>query len=337
MAETAHADQADHARHADAEAAPDSLACRNCGHVFQELQPAFCSQCGQDTHPHPPSAWEFVHEFITHYVALEGKLWKTLGLLFFKPGELTTQFSRGRKLRYVHPLRLYITASFIFFLVVKVAGFGNIVQVDSATESSRKDRVTAASSLASQAGAVDPSPAAASASSAAAKSTIAASPISSNQPATIALDCQSHNRVCNWLEVRLRQKWEGKTNADVIATLKQSVVSNLPYAMFFMLPVFACLTYWLYWRRGLVFGEHMVYAMHVHALAYFSLLAKALLPRAVGDVVLVASLVWYFIAMQRFFGGRLWANILRYALVGSLYPLLLVMLTASVITVSVVL
>jgi hypothetical protein len=48
-----------------------------------------------------------VNEFITPYVALEGKLGKTLILLFCLPGELSRQFRDGKK----------------------VAGFGNIVQV----------------------------------------------------------------------------------------------------------------------------------------------------------------------------------------------------------------
>ncbi|MCE2724393.1 MAG: hypothetical protein ACK5YU_02255 [Burkholderiales bacterium] len=82
---------------------------RNCGFSFEPLSPVpkYCPQSGQDTHLRVPSAWEFVNEFITHYVALEGKLGKTLILLFCLPGELSRQFRDGKK----------------------VAGFGNIVQV----------------------------------------------------------------------------------------------------------------------------------------------------------------------------------------------------------------
>lgn len=68
---------------------------------------------------HPPSALEFLHEFIGHYVALEGALWRTLAKLA-RPGALTLEYFAGRKRRYVLPLRLYLTASIVFFLVAKV-------------------------------------------------------------------------------------------------------------------------------------------------------------------------------------------------------------------------
>ena len=96
--------------------------CRNCDVVFGEPRPTYCPSCGQETAAHPPTVWEFGHEFITHYIALEGKLWNTLGLLFFRPGALTQRYLIGQKRRYVNPLRLYLTASILFFIVVKLFG-----------------------------------------------------------------------------------------------------------------------------------------------------------------------------------------------------------------------
>jgi hypothetical protein len=82
----------------------------------------FCQQCGQETVLHPPSTGEFVHEFIGHYVALEGKLWKTLKLLILRPGKLTLQYLAGRRVRYIQPLRVYLTFSLIFFALFKFMG-----------------------------------------------------------------------------------------------------------------------------------------------------------------------------------------------------------------------
>ncbi|HET7795411.1 MAG TPA: DUF3667 domain-containing protein, partial [Rhizobacter sp.] len=74
------------------------LACRNCG----TLAPLnYCAECGQETALHPPTFGEFVHEFISHYVALEGALWRTLGLLLARPGRLTHEYLAGRRRRYV--------------------------------------------------------------------------------------------------------------------------------------------------------------------------------------------------------------------------------------------
>ncbi|HEY2627850.1 MAG TPA: DUF3667 domain-containing protein [Usitatibacter sp.] len=95
---------------------PALSACRNCG---TPADGKFCPECGQSTAPHPPTAREFLHEFATQYVAIEGSLWITLKKLA-NPGALTLEYLAGRKRRYIHPLRLYLTASVVFFLVAQV-------------------------------------------------------------------------------------------------------------------------------------------------------------------------------------------------------------------------
>lgn len=93
--------------------------CPNCGDALRPSD-RFCSHCGQDTANHPPTLWEFIHEFATHYVALEGALWRTLKALVFHPGFLTTEYLAGRRMRYVLPLRLLLTLGFVFFLLAKL-------------------------------------------------------------------------------------------------------------------------------------------------------------------------------------------------------------------------
>jgi hypothetical protein len=86
-------------------------ACRNRGAAAGGR---FCSECGQETAMHPPSAWEFVHEFIGHYIALEGALWHTLAALV-RPGKLTNEYFAGRRRRYV-----LLAASVSAIMVVSV-------------------------------------------------------------------------------------------------------------------------------------------------------------------------------------------------------------------------
>ncbi|MEG2964661.1 MAG: DUF3667 domain-containing protein, partial [Janthinobacterium sp.] len=94
--------------------------CHNCNTAAPGN---FCSACGQSTVLHVPSAREFLHEFVAHYVALEGKLWRTLALLLFRPGALTNEYITGRRVRYVEPLRVYLTFSILFFAILKFGDF----------------------------------------------------------------------------------------------------------------------------------------------------------------------------------------------------------------------
>ena len=91
----------------------------------------FCADCGQETRAARGQRHEFLHEFIGHYVALEGKLWKTLALLLFRPGKLTAEYIAGRRARYVQPLRIYLTFSILFFALLKY-GPGELIKVQPA-------------------------------------------------------------------------------------------------------------------------------------------------------------------------------------------------------------
>lgn len=80
----------------------------------------YCGECGQSSHVHVASAGEFIHHFIGHFVAAEGKLWRTFGDLLLRPGQLTVDYIRGRRTRHIDPLRLLLTVSLLVFGLLKL-------------------------------------------------------------------------------------------------------------------------------------------------------------------------------------------------------------------------
>jgi Protein of unknown function (DUF3667) len=341
-------------------AAHSSSHCRNCGTFLGEPAGNFCPNCGQDTLNHPPSFWEFIHEFVTHYVALEGKLWKTLVLLFFKPAQLTREYREGRKQRYISPLRLYITASFLFFLVFKVFDIGGGTFEDYDSVEAKLDKTfngapDARTAKPAQSGGfkikIDGQPPATENTetvsiSVGEKAPDAAAPRSEvsapnledwkkNGSFNLGCDRWDTKESCKWLEARLKKKYEGKTDAQMWATLRAGIWSNLPYAIFFSLPFFALLTKLLYIRRGYYFGEHFVYALHIHAFTFFAMLLMAITNHggAFGVLALLAA-IYYLVGLQRFFGGRWWMNILRYGALAFCYQSFL-MIVAVILLIAV--
>ena len=93
------------------EAAP-STRCLNCG---QELPGDYCPGCGQKDQPLRQPVHRFVAASVAEYVGLDGRLWPTLRALLFQPGRLTQAYILGRRRQYIRPLRVYITASLLFF------------------------------------------------------------------------------------------------------------------------------------------------------------------------------------------------------------------------------
>lgn len=115
---------------ATAESLP--AACLNCGEPFANPRPKYCPTCGQESNVKPPTLLEFAHQFGGNYLAAEGALWRTLALLFARPGQLTLEYLAGRRRRYLPPLRLYLMISLATLVLMRVLG---AVSVDStATE-----------------------------------------------------------------------------------------------------------------------------------------------------------------------------------------------------------
>jgi hypothetical protein len=90
--------------------------CENCG---APLTGEFCAKCGQHAIDYRRSILRVLLDAADSFLNWDTKFLKTLGLLLIRPWELTNDFNAGRRARYVHPLRLYLIASVIFFLVAR--------------------------------------------------------------------------------------------------------------------------------------------------------------------------------------------------------------------------
>jgi hypothetical protein len=88
----------------------------NCLNCSTELHGPFCSDCGQRVVPPYPSLREMAGDAWHEFSGWDGRFARTLRMLIH-PGVLTLEVLEGRRARYVSPLRLYLAASVIFFLV----------------------------------------------------------------------------------------------------------------------------------------------------------------------------------------------------------------------------
>lgn len=272
----------------------------------------FCHECGQETVLHPPSSREFLHEFIGHYVALEGKLWKSLGLLLFRPGRLTLEYIKGRRVRYVQPLRLYLTFSLIFFAVLKFSIHEN-----------PHDRIDV--------GQKQPAPAAAR----------EARPLTEDHPGQIHRSTtkvrEAVGRVNQGLGDSVARKIEhfrdlsGDEQKRVLGT---AFYGYTPYAIFFMMPVFAFYLKVLYLGSGRRYGEHLLFALHANGFAFLAMTLMILMPSGFGlaEWLLGLWLAFYLpTAMRRVYGGSRTLTGLRWIVLMLLHLLTLGLAIAAAV------
>ena len=93
-------------------------ACLNCG---KTLTGAYCSACGQKALVHRSLA-AFFHDMIQGLFNFEGKIWRTLPLLVWRPGEMTRRYVAGERARFVSPVALYLLSVFLMFAVLNFTG-----------------------------------------------------------------------------------------------------------------------------------------------------------------------------------------------------------------------
>lgn len=94
------------------------MLCLNCG---TRLSGPFCAACGQKAHVHRTLS-AIGHDVLHSVFHFDGKLWRTLPLLLFKPGELTRRYVHGERAKFVSPMALFLFSIFLMFAVFSFAG-----------------------------------------------------------------------------------------------------------------------------------------------------------------------------------------------------------------------
>ncbi len=92
--------------------------CANCQTVFSGH---YCPTCGQNAHIHRSLA-AIGHDIMHGVLHLDGKLWHTLPLLTFKPGDLTRRYIAGERAKFVSPMAMFLFTVFAMFAVFQMVG-----------------------------------------------------------------------------------------------------------------------------------------------------------------------------------------------------------------------
>ncbi|MDN4039705.1 DUF3667 domain-containing protein [Massilia sp. YIM B02443] len=264
----------DLAAHAPQTGAPHPHGCPSC---HFPAQGNFCSHCGESTHPHPPSAGEFLHEFVGHYVALEGKLWRTLRTLLLAPGRLTADHLRGVRVPFVNPLRLYLTLSLIVFALIKIIGvdlpqvffkedsYGLIYEHKTSDPATGKPRNVALYVTVAEA-----------------ESDKSETDSEKFEPLK---DAVAHLGRVNKKWASNLQQFVAAPKEQQAALLNQGFLSTVPYMLIGALPLFALYLKLIYWRTRRLYGEHLVFALHYSAFVFLLASAMMLIPGNVAWLI----------------------------------------------------
>jgi Protein of unknown function (DUF3667) len=299
--------------------APELPYCRNCHFTLATPRPAYCGHCGQETDLHPPSVREMFTEYLGHYVAFDGPLWRTLWALVCMPGHLTNAYFHGRRRRYVLPLRVYLSASFIFFVgwallpqgptqtVEADTDVDDVAHVDDPVKSVRL-RVKPGKTPAETAAAAE----------AMAKGASAGEGV---KVATRLRECDlDHPETCSSAE-RWLTRVVNKAEAITFEQWKLRIRVLAPYGMLAMQPIFAALLLLMFAGSGRRYAEHFVFSLHSHSLWWLALLLA--MSAGLEGAMMFAVFGHGLAALRRVYGLGWFGAVWRGMLLSALYFVLL--------------
>lgn len=287
--------------------------CLNCGTI---LEGKFCHVCGQENLEIKESFGHMMNHAISDYFHFDHQFFHTLKPLLFRPGFLTNEYMAGRRAQYLHPVKMYIFISIVYFLLLfKSSSETEVVKVTNDPKKPNTETVA---------------------------NTIAHNPnLSTTQKKQliekvnrrgIGKDTVSENfkkgymtlttdssysaylthqeklpdeKKDGWIERVLNKKafdYKTKYGERSREVFYDEFKHNIPKMMFALLPLFALILKITFFRGKKYYVEHLIYAFHFHCFLFIFLAFIMLLNMALGGnhtitewVALAATIyiIWY--------------------------------------------
>lgn len=305
--------------------------CLNCKTT---LRGKYCHYCGQEKIDiHQDSFFHTLPHFVGDFIHFDAQIFKTAIPLLFKPGFLVNEYLDGRRVRYFHPIRMYIFLSFLFFFLTfsftKFSAKNSIVNDREHVKFSIKDKGQSE------------------------KSNLSLSELSDSM--RVLKDSITFMDVFNYGDVRQYDsvqrtlpgyKKDGWLKYQVkkrVLVVKEEIVSerrgeflekvyhhfvhNFPKILFILLPVFALLLKLLY--RKHYYMDHLIFSIQFYNFFFlfgciiFLLRFIPFINKAVDDAYLILPLLYLYVALLNVYKQRKAKTLLKFGLLYILFGICL--------------
>lgn len=260
--------------------------CANCG---APLHGDYCSACGQKDAERIVPFWHMLNDALEAIFQLDLRVFRTLPKFLFLPGRLTKEYISGRRKRYVRPFRLFLVSTFLLFAVIAFTTTGSLDLILDPQGTTRLNPPNTALRASISARPDTTISERISRDSAATVGTTPTADTTSKRDDSMFGDPEVRKKYANHLrsdssslqlkldlydDPEANERLERVLRAKVAQALENpwdavgSMIDRGPYLMFLLLPIFAFLMKLLYVRRGRYYIEHLIFSLHVHALAF---------------------------------------------------------------------
>ena len=257
----------------------------------------FCGHCGQENEDQTIGIKFLAHDVLSSIASFDSKLLRTWVPFTVRPGFLTNEYNAGRRVHYLSPLKLYLTFSVLFFLLLPFTRHASLVDTStlaSTTAKTKLARQTAAAQVNSAVNSDEDLKDAQSDLKAEVKAEVKDDAPSlklapshggatlsvgrstydlTHLPATVAAynaqqNDPHHAPDPQSIQYLKRQIIKVKQNPK---SLSDALLDYIPKMMFVLLPAFALSLKLLYLRSKRFYIEHLIFGLHLHAFLFLLL------------------------------------------------------------------
>ncbi len=270
----------------------DFIICPNCGETEVGK---YCPNCGQSNKDFNKPVKEIIGDLLDS-INLDIRLLNTLVPFFTKPGFLTEEYFKGRRKRYVPPMRMYMIVSIIFFFLVQYASVDELRDdmntVDHGEKNSASIVINKDLKSAALVSETDTS----------LKNNISLSNLDKQDFEVIKQETLNDTTASSWEKQLVIGGLNAAEKKDVFFS---KFLNNLSYVLFLLMPFFALILSMILWKSRMLYIKHLIFSINFHAfifgLSSIIILFNEYLPESVADYVLF---LWWGIPLYLMFGIR---------------------------------
>ena len=336
--------------------------CLNCRAA---LFGRYCHSCGQENIDTKETFLGLVTHFLYDITHFDGKFFSTVNLLLTKPGYLSREYTMGRRSSYLHPIRMYVFTSALFFLIFfSIVKFGDSSGAARLSTSDSSKLARARASLLARASSSEDS-----------VQLTRLMDIAGDEVVNLEIDSVRVNpargpfinifnktrfatkvdydsaqkqlpegerdgwfkKMATYKQIELNQKLK-KDPGGLLNVWIDKLLHQFPQLLFLSLPFFALILQLLYLRnRQYYYSDHAIFTIHLYIFTFISILISLFFMKLqdtlkwnwlnIVNFCITLYILWYtYKAMRNFYGQSRIKTFVKYVLLSFLSSIVILVL-----------
>jgi hypothetical protein len=326
--------------------------CENCDHVFKGK---YCPNCGQKVDEFNRPIGYILHFYLSHSFAFDNRTFKTLKHLISRPGFITTEFFKGRRIRYISPFQILMVLSFIFFLLLQILSERSLNEITKKDFSNNSKIEADSIHIVTSEISTDSLPV-----SLGKEALTKLDKLSEKQDTSTQADSSSAvtltlsgnfsedlNKMADQYEKNLSHTNSPKEQEKIRSKISMcrnpeilisKILKLLSWALFALVPVLALILKLTYIRHKQMYIKHLIFSTHTQSYLFIVLIIIAgyallfnLGLSVISTILLLTIPVYQVIALKKFYGGSYIKTIGKFIVISFLYLITLFIAVIAVI------